>query len=213
MNDAATSHQTSNVWKVDAAPAKYYPVPLDKPELFTYYTDVYGPGPMVLFRQLEVMTSRAQVLAAIKSVIGSPHALSVDDLLAALARETGLDLTQYAQAWIKGSGVPNWPQLVLTYTPGSLQIHQQNPNPTPQGCKFHVVLRGANAGEAASVAVDTFAGGPDQTLAVTTPAFTVTAIDLDPDHECLVFKYSSSPRIAPAVQPWVSPRFSSRSDR
>jgi aminopeptidase N len=207
MNDAATSHVTSGVWKTDSAPARYYPVPLDKPELFTYYGDVYGPGPMVLFRQLEVMTSRAQVLAAIKSVIGTPHALSVDDLVAALSRETGLDLTQYAQAWIKGSGAPSWPQLALTYTPGSLQIHQTNPSPTPQGCTFHVVLRGANPGETTSVAVDTFTNGVEQTVVVPALAYTVTALDLDPDHECLVFKASSTPRTAPPVQPWVSRRF------
>ena len=41
----------------------FFPVPGDKPALFDYYGDVYGPGPMVLFRQLEVLTSREQVLA------------------------------------------------------------------------------------------------------------------------------------------------------
>jgi hypothetical protein len=124
-----------------------------------------------------------------------------------LSRETGLDLTQYAQAWIKGSGAPSWPQLALTYTPGSLQIHQTNPSPTPQGCTFHVVLRGANPGETTSVAVDTFTNGVEQTVVVPALAYTVTALDLDPDHECLVFKASSTPRTAPPVQPWVSRRF------
>jgi aminopeptidase N len=206
MNDAATGAQTSNVWKTDGKVASYYPVPLDQPQLFNYYGDVYGPGPMVLFRQLEVMSSRAQVLAAIKSVLGHEHALSVDELTDALARETGLDLTNYIQAWIKGSGVPNWPQFALTYTPGSLVVHELAPTSPPRGCVFHVALRGANPTDVAMVAVDTFHNGTDQTLTVPAPAFAVTKLDLDPDHECLVFLASESPRTIPH-QPWVSDRF------
>ena len=210
MNDPSVSLVTAYVWKTDSAPAKYFPVPQDKPDLFTYYTDVYGPGPMVLFHQLEVMTSRAQVLAAIQMVLGQPHALSVDDLLAALTTTTGLDLTDYTAAWIKGSGTPSWPQLQLTYTDApttsSLQIHQTNASATSHGCMFHITLHGANPTDTQSVAVDTFANGVEQTLQVPTPAFPVTSLELDPAQECLVFLYSSSPRIAPDVHPWLSNR-------
>ena len=82
--------------KAASAGANFFPVPGEKPALFDYYGDAYGPGPMVLFRQLEVLTSRDQVLAALKSVLGHQHALSVDDLVAALAQNTGLDLTAFA---------------------------------------------------------------------------------------------------------------------
>ena len=212
MNDPTVSIITAYVWKTDSAPAKYFPVPMDKPDLFTYYGDVYGPGPMVLFHKLEVMTSRAQVLAAIQMVIGQPHALSVDDLLAALTQTTGLDLTTYTAAWIKGSGVPTWPQLALTYTDApttsSLAIHQTNATSTtvPNGCKLQDKLHGANTTDTQSVAVDTFTNGVEQTLQVPTPTFPVTSLELDPAHECLVFLSSSSPRTAPRPHPWVSPR-------
>lgn len=197
---------TAGAWKGFAAGARYFPVPADKPDLFAYYGDVYGPGPMILFRQLEVMSSRAQVLAAIKSVLGHPHALTVDELVAALARETGLDLTAYARAWIHGSGAPAWPSFALVFTAATgtstLAVHQTNPSVERRGCKFHVALHGAAADQVALVVVDTFAGGADQTLTVPTPAFAVTSLVLDPLDECLVYLASSSPRAS--AHPWRS---------
>src|SRR5205823_6187700 len=159
---------TAHAWKVFGASSTYYPVPLDHPDLFAYYSQVYGPGPMVLFRQLEVMSSRAQVIAAIQSVLGQPRALSVQDLIGALQQSTGIDLSQYAQAWIEGSGAPTWPRYFIQFTAGtgtsSLFVHQINPGTLPRGCKFHVALHGATIDEVAMVAVDTFANGSDQTL-------------------------------------------------
>jgi aminopeptidase N len=209
MNDPAIAAVTASYWWSASTGAKYFPVPGDKPELFQYYGDVYGPGPMILFRQLEVLSSRAQVIAAIQSVLGTPHALSVDELVAALQTSTGLDLTQYAAGWIHGSGVPAWPRFSLVFTPAAgtstLAVHQVNATATPRGCMFHVSLRGANAGEDTLVAVNTFTGGADQTVSLPTPAYTVTSIEIDPRHECLVFKDSSTPRAAPR-QPWLSDR-------
>jgi aminopeptidase N len=209
MQAPATAATTAHAWKVFGGAATYYPVPLDHPDLFTYYSQVYGPGPMVLFRQLEVMSSRAQVLAAIQSVLGQPRALSVDDLIAALQRETGLDLSQYAAAWIEGSGPPSWPRFFLQYTAGpgtsSLFVHQVNPGARPRGCRFHVALHGASLDEVALVAVDTFASGTDQTLQLPTPTFTVTSIEIDPLSECLVYLDSSSPREVPVAEAWLAP--------
>ena len=206
-NAPSVSHVTSNLWKNTAQAAKFYPVPGGGPALFTYYGDVYGSGPMILFRQLEVMTSRAQVLAAIASVLGHAHTLSVDDLVAALSAKTGLDLTGYAAAWIHGSGMPTWPRFQLTFTQGAgatstLVVHLVNPSGPAKGCKFHVELDGAS-GQTQLVAVDTFANGVDQTLTVPTPAFTVTAQRLDPQNECLVFLDSSTPRRAPP-RAWIA---------
>jgi len=63
---------------------------------------------MILFRQIEVLSSRAQVLAAIATLLGEPRAISVDDVVAALETSTGLDLDAYAAAWIHGTGAPVW---------------------------------------------------------------------------------------------------------
>ena len=209
MQDESWAQYTLGAWKTDGMAARHFPVPEGnpRPALFDYYGDAYGPGPMILFRQLEVLTSRQQVLAAIASVLGHQHALSMDDLVAALAAHTGLDLADYEAAWIDGTGEPTWPRFDITFTaaPGTstLVVHQVNATSPLRACAFHVALHGATPDEVATVAVDTFHGGPDQTLSVETPAFTVTSIEMDPQKECMAFLDSSTPRTAP-VTPWVS---------
>jgi aminopeptidase N len=173
-------------------------VPGEKPALVDYYGDAYGPGPMVLFRQLEVLTSRDQVLAAIKSVLGHQHAISMDDVVNALATSTGLDLTAYSAAWIHGTGKPAWPTISVSYNAGMLTIHQAT-SPDKK-CKFHVALDGDMPGQQTLVEVDTFRNGTDQTIPVTPPAYTVTSTVLDPLGECLVYGASFA---APAhFNPW-----------
>ncbi len=202
MNDAPSSAATGALWKADSKIAKYFPVPGDQPALFDYYGDVYGPGPMVLFRQLEVLTSRAQVLAALKTVLGTPRSLSVDELISALEASTGLSLTDYANAWIKGSGAPAWPLVSTSFADGMLNVAITNAVATSRGCKFHVAL-GDGGANSLKVEVNTFANGPTQAIPVA-PTFTVTKIDLDPDHECLVFPASVTRTSAPGAHPWVS---------
>jgi hypothetical protein len=148
------------------------------------------------------------VLDALKNLLGTPQALSVDDVVAALETSTGLDLDAYAAAWIKGSGKPMWPLYKVTFTPGAgtstLALDQINELAQKRGCKFHVALRGANAEEVV-VEVNTFDGPADQTLSVPTPAFTVTQVALDPYAECLVYLSSSTPRTV-RRRAWVSDR-------
>ena len=211
MQDPTVARKTAGAWKRTGQNAQYYPVPEDMPALFDYYGDVYGPGPMVLFRQLEVLSSREAVLSGLQSVLGSPRALSVDELVAALEQSTGLDLDSYAAAWIRGSAAPDWPRYDVTFTPdtalgtSTLALDQINEQAEARGCKFHVALQGANVGEREEIEVDTFTGGADQTLTVPTPAFTVTTIVLDPLAECLVYLASSTPRTLPR-KAWVSDR-------
>jgi aminopeptidase N len=201
--EPAAATATAAYWKRASAGAMYFPVPGDKPALFDYYGDVYGPGPMILFRQLEVMTSRPQVIAAIASVLGTAHAISVDDVVAALSAKTGLDLTAYAAAWIHGSGAPEWPVINATYTAATGMLHVTQTKGTARRCKFHVGLKGANAGELALVEVDTFKNGLDQTLPVVAPAFTVTQTVLDPSSECLVFPGTLARQVP---HPWLTER-------
>jgi aminopeptidase N len=200
---------TAGYWRKAANGAKYYPVPDDKPALFDYYGDVYGAGPMVLFRQLEVLTSREQVIAGLQTLLGQPRAISVDDVIAALATSTGLDLDAYAAAWIHGTGTPQWPGVQATFTLGAAEtstLAVKVVAGTERRCKFHVQLRGANAGEYQQVEVDTFRDGIDQTLTVPTPAFTVVATDIDPFAECLVFASAGlrGPGRGPRVNPWLA---------
>ncbi|MEO8703740.1 MAG: M1 family aminopeptidase [Kofleriaceae bacterium] len=201
--DPAVALKTAIAWKGFSNGAGFFPVPAEKPALFDYYGDVYGPGPMILFRQIEVLSSRAQVIAALQSVLGQPRALSVDELVAALETSTGLALADYAAAWIYGTGAPDWPEFTTTFTAGAgtstLSIVQTNPS--NRTCKFHVALVGASS-EQTNVEVDTFHNGTTQTLTVPTPAYTVTRVDLDPLRECLVF-----PKLGTVARrvghPWV----------
>jgi aminopeptidase N len=198
MNDPAVSLKTRGSWKADSVtPAPmYYPVPDEHPPIEDFWSDVYGPGPMILYRQVEVMTSRDQVLAALHDVLGTQRALSIDELVAALVAHTGITQA-YFDAWLKGTGAPSWPKYDVTFTPGTgtstLVLHETNPISVPRGCKFHVELDGANAGESAMVAVDTYTNGSEQTLQLPTPAFTVTSLSLDPLNECLIYPNTLSP--------------------
>ncbi len=207
MMDPPAANKTAAAWKNFAAAAAYFPVPGEHPALFAYYGDVYGAGPMVLFRQLEVLTSRAKVIEALQSVLGRAHAISVDEVIEALQAKTGLDLSAYSAAWIHGSGKPVWPTINTTFTAGAgtstLAVHQTLAQ--DRRCKFHVLLGGANPGEVVQVEVDTFRNGIDQEIQLPTPAFAVTVTQLDPFSECLVFPGTLARPIERA-HPWRTAR-------
>ena len=206
MQNPAYGLQTARYWKRIAQSAKYFPVPGDQPRLFDYYGDTYGEGPMILFHQIEGMSSREQVIAGLKTLLGSQHAIGVDDVVAALSQSTGMDLTEYAAAWIHGTGAPDWPKYNVTFTAGSgtsmLALTMLNKKTMPRGCRFKVLLEGANTGESYLMDVDTRTN-QDQTLSLPTPSFTVTKVTLDPYAECLVYKMSGTPRVT-RVNPWVT---------
>jgi aminopeptidase N len=212
MTEPAAGEATAFAWKLFSYRAAHFLVPGEQPALFDYYGDVYGPGPMILFRQLEALTSRAQVLEALRSVLGKPRTLSVEELLAALEAHTGLDLEKYTAAWIRGTGAPEWPRVALTYNPGNATdfLGVRVTAGTNRRCKFHVALRGAHPGELQLVAVDTLRGGIEQTIAIQPQlTFPVVALDVDPLHECLIFPSAAAPAApaAPAarIHPWQSP--------
>ncbi|NLF04632.1 MAG: M1 family metallopeptidase [Actinomycetales bacterium] len=205
--EEAAAIRTLSAWKSFSRGAAYFPVPAERPPLFDYYGDVYGPGPMILFRQIEALSSRDQVLAALATLLGEPRAISVDDVLAALETSTGLDLGAYAAAWIHGTGAPVWPTASVTYTPGAAEtstLAVRITSAPERRCKFHVALRGEAAEDVVNVAVDTFRDGPEQTLAIATPPFVVTSTLLDPLAECLV--YPGTATRTERRHPWRSER-------
>ncbi|MBS1121386.1 MAG: hypothetical protein H6Q90_3614 [Deltaproteobacteria bacterium] len=204
MADPPAARATANAWKLFSANAQFFPVPDEKPALFDYYGDVYGPGPMILFRQLEVLSSRAQVIAALQSVLGTPRALSVNELVAALEASTGLSLADYVAGWIHGTGAPDFPRIALTYTSASSTLTVNQTNPSNRTCKFHVALVGPDpVVDRLLVEVDTFRNGTAQSLSVPAPAFPVMSTELDPLHECLVF-LTNAPRTRPRRNPWLA---------
>ncbi|MET0388693.1 MAG: M1 family aminopeptidase [Polyangiales bacterium] len=188
-------------WKNAAAGASYFPVPMDRPQLLEYFGDAYGAGPMVLFRQLEVMFGRAAVLNGIRALIGSgtPRAWSIADVQAALSQAVGADLTTYFNSWVYGSGSPAWPTATAEFAetaPGSQtwSVHvnvTSVSNGTPPGCAFHVRLWDATRSAWADVGFNNGANGGE--YAPSAPLmlrFTPASAEVDPDDECLVYDAS-----------------------
>jgi aminopeptidase N len=169
---------------------------------------------MILFHQIEQLSSRDQVLAALHALLGSPDAIGVADVEAALEQSTGLDLQAYFAAWMKGAGAPVWPKVDATWVPAPQPpggaLHVSVVNATAIGgktCKFDVELRDAAGASALRVSVDTFRDGNDQSFTISDQGFTVSTVVLDPDAKCLVYPASTAftPH-APDWSPWRSPR-------
>ena len=209
-NAPSQGPSTGHYWYASAVQAAHYPVPTDNPALYDFYGDVYGPGPITLFRQLEVITSRDQVMAAIKDLLGTQRAISVDDVQTALEAHTQLDLGDYFSAWVRGAGAPTWPTIATLYTPGTngaagtLNATQANISAGAKPCMFHVALNSATTGQSVSVLVDLFHNVGAQTISVPDPGFTVATVVLDPDYECLVFP--APPANVVAAPPKLHPR-------
>lgn len=204
MTFPAEAAATARAWRSFAGGALYHPVPEEQPPLLDYYGEVYGPGPLILFRQLEGLSSRAQVLAGIAAVLGTERRLSVDDLQAALEASTGLELDTYFDVWIRGTGAPVWPTFTAVASGGVgaqvLTVTETTPGGVIHGCNFDVELRGAQAGEVQRVAV---ARGVNGVATIDVPAaapFAITSTVIDPDARCLGFT-DASPIAPPRLHP------------
>ena len=205
---------SARAWKSFAQGAAYYPVPEDapRPALLDYYGEVYGPGPMILFRQLETLSSRQQVLAGIAMVLGSERALSVDEVQAALEATTALDLDRYFDTWVRGSGAPVWPtfRVEITGTAPSQQVvvTETTPGGTLHGCNFSIGLSGAGIGESAKVMVPRGVNGVAVATVPTGVSWAVTSTVLDPDATCLAYPmtFTAPPRHPRGWTPWAGSR-------
>ncbi|MDF2694207.1 MAG: hypothetical protein K0S65_2590, partial [Labilithrix sp.] len=177
-------------WDAIALQAQHRPRPTDDPAVETFYGDVYGPGPMVLFIQLEPLIGRPAVLAAIKAFLASAGARSVSDLRLELEKASFKDLTKYFEAWVVGPGAPEWPTFAVAFDQvgGQLTVNvtQQNPSGTIYGCKVEVEITGPGTGNTKRAVVD-FGLAPTSATASTTIAFSGprTSVRLDPDHKVI----------------------------
>ena len=210
MNNPAEALATARAWKSFAVGAAYHPVPEDapRPALLDYYGEVYGPGPMILFRQLEGLSSRADVIEALQMLLGSERAISVGHVQAALEATTGLDLDAYFYNWVRGAGAPVWPTFrteVLGVAPSQMvRVTETTPGGVLHGCNFAVELRGA-AGESTKVAITRGVGGAVEVMVPTGVVWPVVSTVLDPDAQCLAYAasaFTAPPRHAPGWSPW-----------
>ncbi len=203
------ARQTLGAWKRFSGFSEYYLVPDEKPELIDYYGDVYGPGPMILFRQVEALFSRAEVMQALASLLGSPQAIGVDDVQLALEEATGADLQAYFAAWVHGSGAPSWPRFTVTTTAvaNGLQVtvDQNNPEQGLFGCAFDIALRGEQEQELL-VRIDLGTDGMASFEIIATPDFEVSEMRFDSNRECLAFESTAqaTTQNEPRFNPWVA---------
>ncbi len=211
--------KTLGAWKSFARSSEYYLVPDERPELIDYYGDVYGPGPMILFRQLEALYSREEVMAALKTLLGSLRAIGIDDVQTALEDATGADLSGYFAAWVHGTGIPAWPHFSVSLEAVDpkaapedaelrLVVAQDNAKDGLFGCAFDIALRGAGE-EELLVRVDLGPNGMASHEQVVQPGFAVTDTLLDASRECLAFESSQEARAktrtrGPRFHPWVA---------
>lgn len=208
----AAAQTTAAAWKLFSGAAQFHPVPAEAPPLLDYYGDVYGPGPMILFRQLEVMFSREQVMAAIAELLGE-RVIGVADVQAALEAATSADLAAYFDRWIYGEGVPVYPRFEIavadngdgTYGVTATQLELEY---GLAGAAFAVRLTGDNPGETHDVAFNLGPDGAETTTITATPGFAVTGHRFDPLASTLAQELRTSaapPALRGRANPWVVP--------
>jgi len=190
----ATRKYWDSIWQQST----YWPRPTDDPAppVQLFYGDVYGPGPMVLYLQLEPLLGRPAVLAGIKAFLATPGARSVMELKDALAQASGKNLDAYFDAWVFGQGKPEWPTFALkTNQAGSdvtVTVTQQNAAGKLYGCAVEVEVRGAT--QSTRVVVD-FGLAPSNAVAtaMTTLSEPVTSVVLDPDNHLIGWNADAPP--------------------
>ncbi|MEZ4406958.1 MAG: M1 family aminopeptidase [Polyangiales bacterium] len=207
---ASAATATLQVWRDASSALRQHPIPSAPVPLVDFYGSAYGPGPMVLYRQLEAYSSRAQVLEGIRAVLGRPRALSVDDLRESLERSTGQSLATYLPGWLRGEGAPTWPTVrVARDGDAGPWTVTYDPRGASRGCRFTVRFEGAE-GQSAEARFDIATDGAGERSHTVTTDFAVARVLIDPDHEALVFPDPGNPSfarvaLAPPATPWLSP--------
>jgi aminopeptidase N len=193
---------TRTYWDAASLQVQYWPRPQDEPapSVDQFYGDVYGPGPMVLYLQLEALIGRPSVLKGIQSFLAQPGARSVDDLRKALEAASGKDLAAYFNAWVFGKGKPAWPTFDVKASQAAgtatVTVTQQNAAGKVFPCAVEVNIEGAT--KSARVVVD-FGTAPANATATATVPFeeAVTSTVLDPDHRLINFQSGVQPLVKP----------------
>ena len=205
------ARSTAALWKRGALAAEYYPVPAEQPALLDYYGDVYGAGPLLLFRQIEALFSREEVMAALAQLLGREHAIGVSDVKRALEDATGADLTGYFDAWIFGEGAPKPPSFRVDIAPTgngtevAVTVVQENPEAGLYGAAFAIELRTSDGSMRHDVWFDLGVDGAAEQTVTTDPGFAFDTHVFDPHrHTLAIEQLDTAQRVAPVrLNPWV----------
>jgi len=205
---SAIGDATREYWDGISMFSQHYPRPTDEPPpaVQAFYGDVYGPGPMVLYVQLEALIGRDNVLKGIQLFLKDPGARSVADLQKALETTSGKDLQPYFDAWVFGQGAPEWPTMKVDATQNgsevTVKITQENPSGKVYGCVVEVDVQSAT-GTATALVDFGLAPASATASATVTLADPLMSATLDPRHK-LVARDSAAPFKAPTPRPvWI----------
>ncbi|XXY51379.1 M1 family aminopeptidase [Sorangium sp. So ce269] len=199
---------TRTYWDLVSPFATHHPRPTEDPTppVHTFYGDVYGAGPMVLYLQLESLLGRTAVLEGIKGFLSTPGARSVTELKAALEQASSNDLGAYFDAWVFGQGAPEWPGFTVQVEQqddrATVTVTQESAGGVLHGCAVEVEIAGESG--AARVVVD-FGVAPSSPSASAQIPFTepVTRVTLDPDHRLIDRDLSAARSAAPRPAVWI----------
>ena len=197
---AAEATATRKYWDSIWQQSSYWPRPTDDPapDVQSFYGDVYGPGPMVLYLQLEPLIGRPAVLQGIKTFLSTPGGRSVVELKDALAQAAGKNLDAYFDAWVFGKGKPEWPSFAVKADEVggevTVTVTQQSASGKLYGCAVEVEVKGAT--KSARAVVD-FGLAPSNAMAtaMTTLGEPVTNVILDPDNRLIGWNAGAPPII------------------
>lgn len=188
--------------------SQHFPRPTDDPlpPVNTFYGDVYGPGPMTLYVQLEALIGRDKVLAGIQAFLKEPGARSVDELQQALETAAGVNLNAYFDSWVYGQGVPEWPTMLIeTQQNGAevtVTVTQQNPSGKIYPCVVEVDVQSASETVTATINYGVAPASATASATVTL-ADPVMGATLDPRHK-LIARDTAAPFKAPTPRPvWI----------
>lgn len=194
---------TLEYWDDISLFASYHPRPTDDPPpaVEAFYGDVYGPGPMTLYVQLESILGRQVVLDGIKDFLSQPGARNVHNLRASLSAAAGTkELELYFDAWVFGKGAPEWPSFVVETVQQAgevtITVTQQNTSGLIYGCAVDVEVAGATTKARATV---NFGLAPSNPKAVATVplAEPLVSYTLDPDHRVIGKDITAKPAAPP----------------
>jgi aminopeptidase N len=148
------------------------------------------------------MLGRPAVLAGIKAFLAEPGARGVTDLRAALEKASGKDLKDYFEAWVFGSGAPEWPSFTVeaSQTAGevTVSVTQKNLSGKLYGCAVEVEVQGATT--SARTLLD-FGTSPSSAKATATVPLLepLLSFKLDPDHRVVGKDITVMPIASPAA--------------
>lgn len=197
---------TRAYWDGAALGAKYHVRPTDMPapRVEKFYGDVYGPGPMLLFVQLEPLVGRAAVLSAIAAFLHDPAARSVAELRTALETASGKDLGPYFDAWVFGTGAPAWPTFTVSHTEAGGMVTLTVTQSSAKGTLYPGVVEVEIDGPTQSTVVPvSFGLAPTGATVMVTAPFTeaVQSVKVDPAHRMVDLPSGFAPLVPPRV--WI----------